>query len=154
MKKSSWFLCAAATLTAVGLLVSTAAAQSSEPAAQPPEPAAQSSEKPREACKADIERLCPEGKPGQMCLKEHEAELSPDCKTDRAEAKLLMEKARQAKATRAACKKDIQKFCKDAAAKGGVGKCILEHEAELSPACKAALKKSSAMLAPKPEPGN
>jgi hypothetical protein len=37
------------------------------------------------------------------------------------------------------CKEDKQKFCKDTIkAKGDVGACLKQHEAELSEACKAA----------------
>jgi hypothetical protein len=39
----------------------------------------------RKACAADIQRLCPDAKPGQggglrMCLREHRNDLSPECR--------------------------------------------------------------------------
>jgi hypothetical protein len=41
-----------------------------------------------------------------------------------------------------ACKEDIQKFCKDVApGKGAIAKCLSEHQADLSDACKAQAKK-------------
>ena len=43
----------------------------------------------RQACKGDVERLCKDVKPGGgrlvKCLKEHESELSPECKAKIAE---------------------------------------------------------------------
>ena len=40
----------------------------------------------RKACAADIQRLCPDAKPGpggglRMCLRDHQNDLSPDCKS-------------------------------------------------------------------------
>ncbi len=39
-----------------------------------------------EACKGDIEKLCPNVQPGEgrimACLKEHKSEVSKDCKTE------------------------------------------------------------------------
>jgi len=41
-----------------------------------------------------------------------------------------------------ACKADRQKFCKDVPSGGGaVHKCLEEHKAELSPACKTQMEK-------------
>jgi hypothetical protein len=47
----------------------------------PPPGAAQA----RKACAADIQRLCPDAKPGpggglRMCMREHQNDLSADCK--------------------------------------------------------------------------
>ena len=40
----------------------------------------------------------------------------------------------------AACKADVDKLCKDAPrGSGGVGRCLREHEAQLSEACKKAI---------------
>jgi hypothetical protein len=46
--------------------------------------------------------------------------------------------APQAFAEKGACREDVAKFCKDVQPGGGrVLKCMMEHENELSPACKA-----------------
>ena len=41
--------------------------------------------KPREACRADVERLCTGVHPGggriAKCMREHRSEISPDCRT-------------------------------------------------------------------------
>jgi hypothetical protein len=92
------------------------------------------------ACKADVERLCKGVKPGGgriiRCVKEHEADLSTECKEAMAEARQEIREWAQA------CEPDVQKFCKDAKPGGGrILRCLGEHEAELAPACKAALPK-------------
>jgi len=44
---------------------------------------------------------------------------------------------------RDACKEDVEKFCKDVQpGQGRLGKCLHEHEAELSEECKAAVAKA------------
>jgi hypothetical protein len=91
------------------------------------------------ACKADREKLCPGMKPGDGqlggCLKQHEAELSPEC----AEARKAGQEAR--KAIRMNCKADADKFCADAAKDhGGLVKCLASHESEVGQACADALK--------------
>lgn len=91
-------------------------------------------------CKADKEKFCKDVNPGQgevaKCLKSHEAELSPECKTRMAAHREKM------KARKEACKADQEKFCKDVeAGKGGVHKCLKSHKAELSPDCAATFKK-------------
>jgi hypothetical protein len=90
-------------------------------------------------CKADREKLCPGMKPGDgklnECLKQHEAELSPECAASRKERQDAW------KAVRAACKDDFAKFCKDAPKEdGGKRKCLQSHESELGQACADALK--------------
>jgi hypothetical protein len=94
---------------------------------------------PGKACKADREKLCPGLKPGDgkfgPCMKEHAAELSPEC-TAAAEA------GKQArKAIRANCKADIAKFCADTPKeRGAIAKCLDSHASELEPACGDAVK--------------
>ncbi|MGO9544995.1 MAG: cysteine rich repeat-containing protein [Rhodomicrobium sp.] len=90
------------------------------------------------ACKADREKLCPgmtfgDGKLG-ACLKEHEAELSPEC----AAARMAAQEAR--KAVRMNCKADSEKFCADAGTGHGEKmKCLKSHSSELGQACADAL---------------
>ncbi len=100
-------------------------------------PEAQDMPSPGKPCKADREKFCPGLKPGDgklgPCMKQHAAELSPEC-TAAAEAG-----KQAAKAIRANCKADIAKFCADTP-KGRVGKCLESHESELEPACGDAVK--------------
>ncbi|HUJ18381.1 MAG TPA: cysteine rich repeat-containing protein [Nitrospirota bacterium] len=86
-------------------------------------------------CADDIARLCKDVQPGKggiaRCLKEHENELSPSCKERIAVAKERRTEFRDA------CTGDVQQFCKDVQpGKGGIAKCLKQHENELSPACK------------------
>jgi hypothetical protein len=92
------------------------------------------------ACRADVEKLCKDVKPGHghvaQCMKQHEADLSPACKERIAEGK---EKAQE---FMKACKPDMEKFCKGIApGKGKIYHCLKENEAQLSPECKEHLKK-------------
>jgi hypothetical protein len=64
---------------AAGLaLVATGAASAQQ---GPP----QASPKVRQACMADFQRLCPDVQPGHgavgRCMREHRADISPDCRT-------------------------------------------------------------------------
>ena len=97
----------------------------------------------RQACGADVERLCPGSpKPGE-CLHEHWDEVSPGCK----EFKENMRRQWQAKhgdggkktdkrayeGMRQACGADVDKFCAGATMPGV---CLHEHWDELSPECR------------------
>lgn len=84
-------------------------------------------------CKKDIEKYCEGVKTGKgrvwHCLRDHESDLSDECRTHMAKAKAKHE----------ACKDDIDKFC--SAKKGHhkkVHKCLKKHKEELSVDCKAA----------------
>lgn len=109
-------------------------------------------------CKADIEKFCKDVKPGEgriiACLKEHEAELSADCKVKDMALKGGKErKGGEGKGEQAwkgegrgmgplgeACKADFEKFCKDAGhEKMG---CMKEHQKDLSEGCKTQMAKS------------
>ena len=87
-------------------------------------------------CKGDIEKFCKDVKQGGgriiKCLKEHESQLSAECKARGEEMKEKMKEAHQA------CKADIDKFCKDVKpGEGRIIKCMQEHEKDLSADCKA-----------------
>lgn len=89
-------------------------------------------------CKADVEKFCKGVKPGEgrivACLKAHEAELTAECK-----AKGLEAKAKAADKAEA-CKADLEKFCKGVKGKKGEkGRCLKEHQKELSAGCAADL---------------
>jgi SET domain-containing protein len=89
-------------------------------------------------CAEDAAKLCKDVKPGggrlAKCLKEHEKDLSPQCKES-------MEAARaKAKEAHETCTDDVQKLCKDV--KPGAGRivqCLRENEKQLSPECREKL---------------
>jgi hypothetical protein len=92
----------------------------------------------RGACQKDADKLCPglKGKELTPCLKAHQNELSTDCKVNLAEAR---EVVRQ---TKDACQPDIDKFCAGVKiGKGRIRRCLKEHEAELTTACKDQIAK-------------
>lgn len=91
------------------------------------------------ACRADVEKYCPDVKPGggriAACLKEHGASLSAECKQfgDRARARL------QGFAT--ACAADIKTHCAGVQAGGGrIYRCLQQHEAQLAANCRDQLQ--------------
>jgi hypothetical protein len=103
-------------------------------------PAALAQEGPGKACKADRDKFCSGMKPGDgqlgACMKQHEAELSPECTTARKET----QEARQN--IRMSCKAEAEKFCADTPKGGGGGvvKCLEGHASELGQPCADALK--------------
>lgn len=91
-------------------------------------------------CHGDIQKFCKGMKPGggaiAQCLKEHEADLSQECKEKGQEMK------QKAVEFKEACGEDVQKFCKDAKrGHGGVVRCLHGHQSELSAQCKSKLSK-------------
>jgi hypothetical protein len=100
-------------------------------------------------CNEDIQKFCKDVKPGEgriiACLKQHEAELSEGCKHASQTKHGHMPWAGPG----AACKGDVQKFCKDVQPGGGrIIKCLEDHKAELSPECAA--QEKTAHAAPTP----
>ncbi|MFY9639439.1 MAG: cysteine rich repeat-containing protein [Rhodomicrobium sp.] len=90
-------------------------------------------------CKADREKFCPDLKPGDgkfgECMKQHEAELSPECAAER------KDRHEAWKNVRANCKDDAGKFCGDTEkGHGAMLKCLESHAGELGQACADALK--------------
>ena len=98
-----------------------------------PEPAwAQRGQGP---CREDIKKFCTGVQPGggrfRVCLQQHAADLTPACQQH-----LQQAKARVA-AWRQACESDVQKLCSGVApGRGGIVRCLHEHENVLSPDCK------------------
>lgn len=101
-------------------------------------------------CKTDIDKFCAGMEPGggaiAKCLKEHQSELSAECKAKGQELKEHMHQMKDA------CEADVAKFCGDVKkGKGRILKCLKKHEAELSPECKSS---RDAMKAHKKESKN
>lgn len=89
-------------------------------------------------CADDTAKFCKDVKPGggrlAKCMKEHEKDLSPQCKESIDEAR------GKAKEAHEACTDDIQKLCKDVKPGGGrIVKCLKENEKQLSPECREKL---------------
>ncbi len=100
---------------------------------------AQEAPGPGKACRADRQKFCAGIKPGDgklaACMKEHEAELSPECTAARQAAR------DSGRIIRASCKADAQKFCADVEkGQGRMLQCLESHAAELQQACAEALK--------------
>ncbi len=93
-------------------------------------------------CKADQEKFCKGVEPGEgrivKCLKEHEAQLSAECKARRTQKK------EHTKALKEACKDDAIKFCNHTKEEHEkIGPCLKEHKAELSQTCKIEIEKGA-----------
>ena len=105
----------------------------------------------KEACRAEIEKVCPGVKKGKelgKCVEEHLSELSAECQEGhknrqerRAERKeRRADRKERRDAAKDACAADKEKFCKEEKPGHGLFKCMKQHEAELSDGCKAAIK--------------
>jgi Cysteine rich repeat len=86
-------------------------------------------------CQADVEKFCAGVQPGQgrilQCLKQHEADLSAECKQKRDSFREQMEEIR------AACEADAKKFCSGIRPGAGrIAACLKSHQNELSESCK------------------
>ena len=96
-----------------------------------------------DSCTKDIEKFCKDVHPGggriQTCLKEHQKELSGDCREKNDKHSQSREEISDQ------CKSDLKKFCADApAGKGRKLVCLNEHELKLSQECRSAIKDSKA----------
>jgi len=92
-------------------------------------------------CQADAERLCKGVAPGggalARCLKEHESELSKEC-SDQI-TKRGQDIRKRMGTIEEACQADIAKHCAGIEhGQGRVARCLKDHEAELTPDCRAA----------------
>ncbi len=104
------------------------------------------------ACREDLQTLCPDVTPGPgafrnclatlcpdatpgpgafaSCLQQHASELSAACQQQLNEMQAKMAAWEQA------CGGDVQTFCSDAApGPWSIGKCLREHQSELSQSC-------------------
>jgi len=102
-------------------------------------------------CREDLQKFCAGMQPGggafRDCLQQHSAELSPACKQH-----LQQVKSRVA-AWRQACESDVQKLCNGVApGRGGIVRCLRQHQNDLSQACKDQLAQRPGRLGPTPAP--
>jgi hypothetical protein len=86
-------------------------------------------------CREDIQKFCASVQPGagrfRDCLQQHAAKLTPEC-----QQRLSQMKAKVATLGQA-CDDDVQKLCSGVTpARGGIARCLRQHENELSQACK------------------
>lgn len=91
------------------------------------------------ACKGDIDKFCKQVQGGRhsimKCLKEHDSELSTECKEKSERFKKKFEEMQTA------CKDDVEKFCKDADHGHMIWKCLKKNKESLSESCKAITSK-------------
>jgi chromosome segregation ATPase len=96
-----------------------------------------------EACQADVQRLCPQTKPGperSACMREHKDQVSAECRELFAKVKEGRAEAREAMQ---ACRADAQKLCKDVKpGRGRIVECLKQHDQDISPACAEELKQA------------
>jgi len=86
-------------------------------------------------CKTDIDKFCAGVSPGGgalvKCLREHESELSAECKARGEEMKERFQQSKEA------CEGDIEKFCSQIKpGNKAVLKCLKKHKKSLSGACR------------------
>lgn len=92
----------------------------------------------RGACRADVERLCGDVQPGngakRACLRQHQGELSSECRERVGQAHQRVAQLRQA------CSGEVQRLCSGVQpGRGGIARCLREHESELAGTCREAL---------------
>jgi Cysteine rich repeat len=86
-------------------------------------------------CVVDVHQFCPDvnGRgPILRCLHSHTSSLSPACK------EFMHERTSKLRAEAKACRGDVETLCRGVEPRGGrIVACLRQHEAELSPGCKA-----------------
>lgn len=103
----------------------------------------------KNACSEDIAKFCQNIKPGMIalmdCLEKHENELTKACKAhetilERGKSE-RRELVKERNRFRRACLNDMAKFCSDAnPTRGGMIKCLNDHEKEISASCSKSIK--------------
>jgi Golgi apparatus protein 1 len=93
-------------------------------------------------CADDVKKLCADVAPGggrvQTCLREHEAQLSKECRAR------LDDLTKEAGLVGASCRWDIARLCSDVVPGGArVITCLEAHKDDLAPVCKSELSKAS-----------
>lgn len=86
-------------------------------------------------CRAEMQKYCKDVKPGggrmMQCMKQHEAELSQECRGRMAEGRKRM------KSFSDACKQDAESLCKGVEpGQGQMMRCMLDNKDKLSAACR------------------
>ena len=97
----------------------------------------------REACKQDVEQLCPGVQPGggriRQCLRDHADKVSDGCKQAARAAK------QEAANVREACKQDVEQLCPGVQpGGGGIMHCLRDHADKVSDGCKQAVQAARA----------
>jgi hypothetical protein len=143
MKNFKFILSALAALAVAWLFVSPAPAQPTPEGQDNPAPPVQQSAPKVNPCSADLQKFCQDaGSFGDRmkCLKDHEADLSDECKQARAKMRQAVHK--RLNKAKEACQSDIDQYCKDV--KEGEGRiiaCLKGHLEVLTPSCKIAYDK-------------
>ena len=123
------------TLTVLGLVFVAGSAQGQDPV-----------QTALNACKPEIENYCSQVSPGDgrllACFFAHEDKLSGQCSWALYEASAQLEQFVAAIGHLATeCHDDLMNHCGDVeTGEGRVGECLLEHEEEVSAACKRAIE--------------
>jgi hypothetical protein len=86
-------------------------------------------------CANDTAKFCKDVKPGggrlARCLKQHEGQLSPECKAYCEKAKIRAKEAHEA------CADDVQKLCANVKpGEGRIVKCLKDNSKSVSPECR------------------
>ncbi len=102
-------------------------------------------------CSADMKKFCADTKPGDgrlvACMKQHEAELSQQCRAQREQARANSD------AFQSACGDDVQKNCADVQVGGGrIFACLSQKRDTLTAACKEHLDARAQAKPKKPKP--
>lgn len=93
-------------------------------------------------CHEDLKQYCGNLERGdgriRQCIDENRTKFSPACQQDMAARHASARQKRQA------CEPDVQRLCPGIEAGGGrILACLRKHDAELSPACRAAMPNRS-----------
>lgn len=96
-----------------------------------------------DSCMQDVKKFCKDITPGggriQACLKQHNSELSADCKKRSEKITSARDEIKDQ------CKQDVQKLCSDEiAGKGRKAVCLKENMNKLSQGCRSAMKDTKA----------
>ncbi len=106
---------------------------------------------PGDPCQLDRQRLCghvpSEGAAQRRCLIEQRAAAAPAC---RGMIDASMDRRARIPDARIACSEDASRLCADVQlGRGELGRCLREHDAELSAPCRDALRRHNER---RPEP--
>ena len=92
------------------------------------------------ACAKDVERLCPNLKPGpklRKCIQEKQAEFSPECKAR------IEEREKLRRAFLESCNDDIRTYCANTErGRGRLRRCLQAQLGRLTPECRSVLEQT------------